>query len=199
MKTIQFWVGLNRFLEKEYKDLNGEIVNIQSVSWWYVFVLPFLQKHFKRIVLSFWGSDILRVKRTRIILGKRLFDHADVITFISDDMIKRFVGFFGDKYSNRIRKADFGSEILDYLDASNDTKKTDFKRKYGITDQKKCLVIGYNRHKEQQHIEAVRSILHADLDPSDIVLVFPWTYGPDDPIYQKQIEHMAREKFEYVF
>lgn len=93
MKTIQFWVGLNRFLEKEYKDLNGEIVNIQSVSWWYVFVLPFLQKHFKRIVLSFWGSDILRVKRTRIILGKRLFDHADVITFISDDMIKRFVGF----------------------------------------------------------------------------------------------------------
>ena len=94
---------------------------------------------------------------------------------------------------------DFGSEILVYIDVSNDEKIAEFKRKYSITDQKKCLVIGYNRHKTQQHIEAVKSILYSDLNPSGLVLVFPWTYGPDDPIYQKQIKDMICDKFEYVF
>ena len=69
--VIRYWRGLNRFLENEYRDLQGDLVNIQMVIWQYALLLPFLKKHFGKIVLSFWVSDILRTTKKELNFGKR--------------------------------------------------------------------------------------------------------------------------------
>ena len=66
-----YWIRINRFLLSKYGYLNGSIVNIQYVSVFYVMLLPFLIKTFDRIILSFWGSDLLRQNR-RIQFNDRL-------------------------------------------------------------------------------------------------------------------------------
>ena len=197
--NIRYWIGFSRYLEKKYRNLYGEIVNIQFVVWQYIFLLPFLRKHFGRIVLSYWGSDILRVRKKVLQREKRLLDRADTITFISEDMKVRFEEIFGKKYERKIRKIDFGSEILDCIDALSDEDVRDFRQKYGITEDKKCLVIGYNRNREQQHSGVIRSIIRSDTDLNDILIVFPWTYGRDDPGYMGEIESLVSGKYNYLF
>lgn len=199
LPNIRYWIGFNRYLKRKYKDLSGDIANIQSVVWQYIFLLPFLRKHFQKTVLSFWGSDILRVSKKVLRIEKKLFDHADVITFISDDMKEKIEEAFGSKYDQKLRKIDFGSEILDCMDALSDEHIRDFRHKYGIPDGKKCLVIGYNRNREHQHSDVIRSIIQSGTDLNNILIVFPWTYGRDDPGYMEEIENLVSGKYDYLF
>lgn len=199
LPNIRYWIGFNQYLNWKYKDLFGNIANIQSVIWQYIFLLPFLRKHFQKTVLSFWGSDILRVSRRVLHMEKRLFDHADVITFISDDMKEKIKEAFGKKYDEKLRKIDFGSEILDCIDALSDEDVRGFKQNNGIPEGKKCLVIGYNRNKSQQHTAILQSMIDSGLNTEDVAVIFPWTYGTDDPEYRDQIEQLVKGKYEYVF
>lgn len=195
-----YWKRFNAYLSRtRHFNRNNTIVNIQFVSHEFVSILPYLKKQFGKIILSFWGSDLLRQKKRHLKLMGVLFDAADVITFETDEMISIFQSRVGGKYNDKIRKANFGSSVMECQSRLTESEIACFAEKYGINRQKKCIVIGYNRNKAHQHLEVVKSLVESEINKEDFFLILPWTYGPEEKEYREPLEKLLRDHFEYVF
>lgn len=145
--------------------------------------LSYLMKHFRRmstsIVISPWGSDVLRLKgkRNRRQLAK-ICRGADWVTVgPNGDIGKTLVSEMKiDK--DRLHPLAWGSETIDYInDHIQEVSDKDAKQKLGL-ENRYVITCGYNAFKEQRHaliIEAIREI-RSQL-PSELILLFPVTYG----------------------
>lgn len=145
--------------------------------------LTYLMEHFRRmstsIVISPWGSDVLRLKgkRNRRQLAK-ICRGADWVTVgPNGDIGKTLVSEMKiDK--DRLHPLAWGSETIDYInDHIQEVSDKDAKQKLGL-ENRYVITCGYNAFKEQRHaliIEAIREI-RSQL-PSELILLFPVTYG----------------------
>ncbi|MCR5687794.1 MAG: hypothetical protein K6G58_07235 [Lachnospiraceae bacterium] len=196
-----YWLCMNRFLKKEYASYKGSVVNIQYVSVFFVMLLPFLTSTFDRIVLSFWGSDLMRQNAVILKLLSFLIAKADIVTLQTPELVKVFEQKMGNRYTGKVRIVRFGNPFLDDIDGMDDAKVRDFADKYGIDTGRKVVVVGYNRTRGQQHPEVLRSLIENQTDRNKIFLVIPWTSGPcDDPEgYRKELEEILEDKYDYVF
>lgn len=195
-----YWINFNAYLiKKKHFDKKSTIVNIQFVDFKYVLLLPYIKKNFGKIVLSFWGSDLLRQKHWRLQFLKVLFDIADRITFETDEMIAIFQGKVGNKYNDKIRKANFGSSVMERQNKLTEQEILNFAEKYGINRNKRCIVIGYNRNEAHQHYEVIRSLIDSNINKDDFFVIIPWTYGPESKEYRDRLESQLRGNFEYTF
>ncbi|MCR5590956.1 MAG: hypothetical protein K6F73_05430 [Lachnospiraceae bacterium] len=196
-----YWAGMNRFLKKEYGTLKGSIVNIQYVSVFFVMLLPFLNATFSRIVISFWGSDILRQNRIILKILTLLISRADVITLQTPELVKIFGNKMGRKYDSKIRIVRFGNPFLDDIDSMDDAVVSRFTEKYGIDTNRTVVVAGYNRTRGQQHLAVAKSLKQYNVDRIRIFIVIPWTSGPcdDADAYRKEIEDILKDDYDYLF
>lgn len=194
-----YWVGMNRYLSKKYVNLKGSILNIQFVSVLYVMMLPFLVNTFDKIILSFWGSDLLRQNRLILFLLRLLINKSDLMTFQTKDMADTFRTIMGNKYDNRIHVVRFGNYYIDGIDNAKDEDVERLINKYCINTMKKVVAVGYSRFREHQHIDAIKSIIENNVDDKEIFIVIPWTYGPDNKDYKDKIEALIKGKYEYIF
>ena len=199
LAKLIYWIRMNRYLLLRYGHLEGGVVDIQYVSIFYVMLLPFLTRTFDRIVLSFWGSDLLRQNRLILCLLKTLVRRAEFITFPTSDMADSFRRKMGCGFNDKIHVVRFGNYYLDRIDCAKDSTVDGFVHKYGIDTSRKVIVVGYNRFKEQQHIKVLESIVEGNIERDRIFIVIPWTYGPDNKDYKKQIESIISGRYEYVF
>ena len=83
---------------------------------------------------------------------------------------------------------DLGSEAIDYILANKDTiNNSEAKRKLGIANMF-AITCGYNASPAQQHVLMIDAIYKIkDQLPSDLILLFPFTYGGDEE-YKKMIK-----------
>ena len=198
-RRLKFWLGLNRYLVKQYTNLKGAVVDVQYVSRFYVYILPFLTKTFSRIVLSFWGSDLLCQNVWDLFLLGFLVRKSHIITVPTSDMAKVLESKMGKKYREKIRVVRFGNYFLNLIDSVTDESIDLFLKKFEIDNSRKTVVVGYNRCKEQQHLSALKSIVDAGIDRKDIFIIIPWTYGDADIEYNEQVECIIRGYYDYVF
>ena len=196
-----FWAGMNRFLKKKYADLKGSVVNIQYVSVFFVMLLPFLSATFSRIVISFWGSDLMRQNRTILKLLSLLISKADIVTLQTPELVKVFNSKMGSSCNDKIRIVRFGNPFLDDIDSMSSDTVSRFTGKYGIDTSRTVVVMGYNRTRGQQHTAVAGSLAEHKVDCSRIFIVIPWTSGPcDDPdAYRKEIEDILKDDYDYLF
>ena len=199
VSKLIYWIRMNRFMFERYGELKGSIVNIQYVSIFYVMLLPFLGRTFSRIVLSFWGSDLLRQNRFILAMLKLLIRKADAISFPTTDIADSFRVKIGRKYDDRIRIVRFGNYFLESIDNASDNDITSFVQKYGIDRGRKIVVLGYNRSREHHHAGAIQSIVDAGIRRDEVYIIIPWTYGPDDKAYRDEVESLVRDRYDYVF
>ena len=198
-RRLEFWIDLNRYLENRYADLKGGIVNIQYVSRFYVCILPFLTKTFSRIILSFWGSDLLQQKKSELLLLGFLVRKSHSITFPTSEMARTFENKMGKRYGDRIRIVRFGNYFMNLIDNVSRKSIDGFINKFGIDNGRKTVVVGYNRCREQQHLKALQSIVDAEVPREDVFIIIPWTYGEADEEYKEQVECIIRGFYDYVF
>ena len=197
-QRILYWIRLNLFLYKKYKYLNRCVINIQYVGYHFIHILPFLSMISKRIILSFWGSDLLREKQKALKKMRGLFQKADYITVETNDMARFFLQHIGDHYASKIKEIRFGLSSICEIDRVQSEDVVMFRNKYQIDSKKKIVVIGYSRRKEQQHQKVIQSILLSRIDPEKIQIIIPWTYGPDDPAYRREIESLLKDRYDYT-
>lgn len=200
IQKIIFWIRFNKYLAAKYPfDKSKDIVNIQFVDQCFLLLLKYLRNNFKHIVLSYWGSDLLRETPKRVKRLEPLYKMAGFITFETVEMRTAFEKIIGLKYRNKCRLVKFGLSELDVLDKISESDIKSFKRKYHIPDKRKIVVIGYNRIKQQQHLAVVRSLLETKISNEEIYIVFPWTYGVEDVEYKNDIISSLGKKYEYCF
>lgn len=200
IEKVRYWNWFNKFLFERFSfDKNRDIVNIQYVDFRYLFIIKFLRNNFRKIILSFWGSDLLRQSQTKLHLMRRLFQCADIITFETKEMAEIFQNRVGRNYYIKIKEVKFGLSILDLIDKITDNDIIRFCDQHKIDADKFIIVIGYNRIWQQQHLLVTESIKRCKLPSDKIFIIFPWTYGYDDDNYKSKIVNEVEGIYDYLF
>lgn len=199
LNKIIYWLKFNKYLKIKYYYLKGSIVDIQFADIQFFYLIPFLKSTFNKIVLSFWGSDLLRLDKKQYFKLKNLIKMVDVLSFETSEFSNIFIQKIGKKHNSKMRKVRFGINLLKQIDLLSEDDISRFARQYEINQGKQVVAIGYNRGKAHQHLLAIDSIINANVDPNLIHLVIPWTYGPNDEQYKDEICRLIDGKYTYSF
>lgn len=141
----------------------ADIIHIHSLNWSSI-LLALLPKT-KKIIVTIYGSDLLRASKTRLYLYKPVLKKCQFITMETGYLIESFRRHFVTRYDGKIRQTGFGSEMVDLLyDSKECLDKISAKKGLGIPTDKVSVFIGYNGRSGQQHINTIRQL--ADLPAS---------------------------------
>ena len=181
------------------KDKANRILHIQFIAFENIFYLYFFRRCFSYYVLSFWGSDLLKQSKGKLLLMLPLFFFSKKITFETEEMKDIFLEklpLF--RNSRKLCYARFGLSELDEIDKISPENLDSFRTEYGLEKSLPVVVLGYNRRIEQQHIPVLESI-EEDLSKK-IQFLIPWSYGNlEEGYYEKLHKILEDKKCKYVF
>ena len=197
----QAYIILIRKLENDYCfDNNRDIINIQFVTRNVFLLIPWIKKNFKKVVCSYWGSDLLEPAKFSVLMNKRILNISSVITVETNEMEKIFNSVYKNRYKNKVKKVRFGLTELDEIDNVSEDDKSEYKYKNAITRNKTIVVIGYNRLPAQRHKQAIESLFKTNINRDDLCIIIPWTYGGNYEEYKKELIRLLEiDNFEYHF
>ena len=199
IKIYKYFLCYKIISRYKIKNKKKQIAHIQYIGMHYLFLLPFFLFRFSKFILAFWGSDLLRQKKWKLRLMKPLFLYASNITFPTSDMKKKFIEIITG-CENKISLVQFGLIILDKMDLVTIKDIKIIKEKFCIPDNKIVLVIGYNRTKEQQHINVIKSLVKIKNINKQLYIIIPWAYGKEEDGSKEIIEkELIKNEFEYYF
>lgn len=185
-----------RLLAKHHRY---DIVNIHYCQYYMAYYIHCLRKIGKKMVITPWGSDVLRVNsRFKLAMLGFLYRRADMITVGPQGSVGSVVlrTFRADE--NKLRALGWGSETIDYINENSGGVTTnDAKVKLGLSGRY-VITCGYNAFEQQRHetmIKAICAIKH-EL-PENLTLLFPLTYGSSIETkkknYVEQIKQWCKE------
>lgn len=165
--------------------------NIEFIQLHYVgnpqlmkFSYKFLKKYTKRLISTFWGSDILDIddKRARQIEG--LMTVSDKIVLSTAAMKEKFQEYYGNKYDHKIVSYLFGNQIIERsLEVGNKERKKKNPDKYNVA-------IGYNGSKRQQHLKVIEEL---SMLPKDVKrklnIIVQMSYSMPNTEYKDSIKY----------
>lgn len=176
-----------------------DLINIHFVTIDSFLLLSLLKKKSKKIMLTPWGSDVLRVSNRWVISClKKLYKAADYVSLADirfrQDVVNKF------KFANKkIVDLSYGATMIDYI---SENKMTTEKAKKAIgLDDSFIITAGYNRSPMQNHKMIVQAIVACKNQlPLNLVVVFPFTYNGNIEPYKSELkkwldEHQIKSVF----
>ena len=133
-------------------------------------------------MVSVWGSDLYRAKnKNEILKTRKIYENADAITFFVDNATQKdFTIKFPQINKNKFHVCKFGSAHLNSLKKIINNNSNSLSKKFlELNNDKIVVTIGYNLHKEQNHIQIIENIIHNEDYQNykdKIQFVFPITY-----------------------
>ena len=184
--------------------LPADIIHVHYVEPSLLIYLFILWLTARKRILTFWGSDILRISEDNKKLLVPFLYMASSIIFMIPNQYKIFSEIYGDHFKNKVHIIDMGNDILDCIDTIRyDSEKAEIKHEFGFSSHKKTIHVGYNRQKEQQHINVLEQIcLLPEAIKARIQIVLPWGYGSvfEEEIYEKEIKNLLDANgIDYIF
>lgn len=144
-----------------------------------------VKRYVKKIIITFWGSDLLRKDRNELNKMSKYLENANKITVGSNEMKKFFINNFPEKISNKISVVRFGVNGLSAI-YNMQTSQSDIKVNWGIPNEKYVFTIGYNGSEQQNHIRVLNELKNIPENlRNNIYLILPMTYGLNEDYYKK--------------
>ena len=118
-------------IKKIYKQLKTlgtfDVLHIHYVKHLYAPGIYLLRNNYKKIILTFWGSDLYRSTIISRVCILPILGIADKITFITATMKNDFFkkSFFHRGLRNRICVMDYGNMLFPYIDSAEKKIKED--------------------------------------------------------------------------
>ena len=173
-----------------------DVVHISYVSKEKVLAIKYLRKFAKKIVCTFWGSDLFRAGDKQLLKYKKNLESADVIMLTTSEMKRKFRSVFGGGFDNKIRIIRFGIENLDFIDPEKDS--AEFKEYFSYPAQKTVVTIGYNGSPAQNHTDVIDLCAKLpDNIKSKIFLQLPLNYGLTEEYKQMLLQKLKSCGCEY--
>lgn len=190
IRTISALTRMKRFVEKSRADLIIEIYP----SWMLNAILNFSKNNI-RIVLCYIGSDLLRVSKPKLLLGKWGISKMKNVVFTSHNLKDVFDDAYGSSYKGKGYVIDFGMSHLDNID-NLEISIDECRKKYlGESNNTKILVaLGYNARDAQQVDKVLGKLkeLHESIKEK-IKLLIPMQYGECSDQYQSSVYALANQ------
>ena len=155
----------------------------------------------KKLIVTFWGSDLLRVNRRCIDSYIGALTKAGKIILMSESMRTAFKNKYQGAYLDKTEVIDFGNGQLDTIKKLRECYKTEeIKEEWSVNDRKIVIHIGYNGIPEQQHIPILDALSKLPPDIQDkIFLVLPFNYGGHTDYHEAVKRKLRGMKFDYLF
>lgn len=186
MKRAYLDMNVNLLIFNNNQNISNQIVNTLKILYYIAKnrnKFDFLEIHYppstiqayflaivEKIMIAkklivFWGSDLLRVKKTHLNRLKLLIDKCDLINLPTEELVNKFELFFTMKYRDKYVSVPFGS--LSFDEQNNIGKqfsKAECKKKIGVKHDEITVAVGYNGKKEQQHIKVIEVLANLSQD-----------------------------------
>lgn len=132
-----------------------------------------------RLVLSYWGSDLFRLKEGRRAAMGRYARHADYITFDSRDLEAEFRNQYGRAGRKGMGTVMFGLPVLNLIEETRRrSTREELRRKWGVPEDKIVIAAGYNGIPEQQHKRVLGAVGRLPQEWKEkVAVVLQMTYG----------------------
>lgn len=144
-------------------------------------------KSAKRLVITWWGSDLMHNNHDYNYSSQALLvDIADRVTVHQREMKEVFLAKFGRDKLNKVQELLFASDtayMQKYVDAIplKENYINSFKLRHNIPAHKRIVVVGHTAHTTDNHLPVLASIAPYSKEvANDVCFVFPMTYGVDD-------------------
>jgi hypothetical protein len=150
----------------------------------------------KKLVLTWWGSDILQNNKDfDYHKQEKLVAIARKVTVHQREMKELFLSKFGREYADKVHEmlvvsdVSFLNKFINAIPAKQDYVKS-FKHKHNIDACKRIVVVGHSGHTIDNHLDIIKTVAkYAEQVRDRICLVFPMTYGCDDASYFEAVEN----------
>lgn len=161
-----------------------DMIHIHFIGW--NTRLLYKLKGTGRMLVTVYGSDILRANPKELQRKGRLLKRADIVTIETDEMEKVCVQRFPEQLGYKIGRAGFGSENIEFVWANkNKYTKKECKKINDIPEDKIVAFIGYNGSKAQQHLSVLNELKCLPPDIKDkLYLVFHCSYGMEEAYHE---------------
>lgn len=155
-----------------------DVVNIHFPTRHIKFAMPFLKLMTKNIVISPWGSDVLRVEDEKSINDlRKIYSQARFVTTGKNTNTGRCAIEKFKVDPDKFVELGWGGEFFDYIkDNPNHVTTEDAKKSFGL-DGRYVITCGYNGQLEQRREEIVDAIYSVKNQlPNNLTLLFPYNY-----------------------
>ena len=175
MNTIYLLWG---FIKLYFKG-RFDIVDIHFAKGQLKYVMPIIKRMTNNIVITPWGSDVMRVETKKGIKElSKIYSQARYVTVGSSSQIGKCVISKFKVNPEKMVKLGWGGEFFDFIrDNSNKVTTETAKARFGL-DNRFVITCGYNTQREQRHEEIVDAIYEVkEMLPKNLTLLFPFTYA----------------------
>lgn len=136
------------------------------------------KKNGLKIILTPWGSDVLRCPRYQQLNLKKAFTLADYVTYNLGGFSEKYISIY-EVSPEKMVYAGFGSEIFDLIPQyKGRLTKKELAKEVGIPEADYYITCGYMADHAQRHKLMIDAIgANREYVPKNTLLLFPFTYG----------------------
>lgn len=158
----------------------------------------FAQRNAK-VVLCYYGSDLLRASKKALFILKGLVRKAATVVVENEHMKSSFSKIYGKKNEKKVRLAHYGTNNAKMmLDCCSKNDKVQHKNEFGINENKLSVLIGYNGHREQNHLAVISCLSNLPNEiKSAMFLVIHCGYGTESSYLNEIEEELSNCGIEY--
>ena len=190
-----------KHIAKKYDKI--EAVHVHGLSKNRCNMGLYLNPYSDQLILTVWGSDLLRRSVKQLKDYERYYTAADTITLATDKMVGSFKNAYGNKFDNKCHTIEFALGILEIIDEKRGRiSREKLCEKLGMAHLEKLNVyLGHNGRACQHHIELTGAMSKLPQGIKEkINLVYTMTYGvPPAPYLDNLKELAANSGCEYTF
>ena len=152
-----------------------------------------------QIIITPWGSDILRTKRSNIPQLRILAQKCDIIAATKTIRFGQDVMRILNVTDDRFYDLPFGLAVVDAILKLENVSDVDAKRALKL-DNQYTIVIGYNGNPAHHHLSVIKALSAIKKQlPSNYILLFPLTYGGNSEYIQQIKNLLEKEQLNYKF
>ena len=196
-------VNTNRFLNKYkvvrkvvsiiifmhyYLHFKRDITHVQFGFYSTLRMISVLPKKYK-LVITYWGSDLLRIPKNKLLKTRNAVKKADFISVGSEALLERIESIYGSDILRKVRLIRMGISSIPTIEERVENRKEIKEKILGKYAERVSIMVGYNAGPNQQHINIIKSIDTLDEKVKNrIVLLVPLTYLRNNNDYLKLLK-----------
>ncbi len=180
------------------RNIVYDICQIHYLLFFYIHVISDLKTVSKKIVLTPWGSDVLRAPKNKLNDLRKLVRLSDIVTTQQGSRFEQDVKRLLNVPQNKLYDLTFGVKSIDEILERQSVTPQEAKKALGIATDSYTIVIGYNANLGHNHLKVIDKLATIkERLPHNYLLVFPLTYG-GSPEYKAQIKS-SLESYHFHF
>ena len=149
--------------------------------------------NFRKMILSFWGTDILNPPKNEAKQQVSVLKYADAITCTVEHTKEIFRQRFGQKYDSKLFFGRFAAGALSFIKKySTQISREECRKSFNIPDGKICVVCGYNANTAQHQDIILNEFSQLPTEYIEkIHLIIPMQYNVIDSDYVMHVKSLA--------